>query len=317
MHTPRRSALAALACACVLLAAGCGSSTTPAGDVLGGIKVEGSDPATAPTVTIAKMPLKATSTVSKVITEGDGAAVTKDDIATINAVIVNGTDGKVVDSTWAAGSTAGVDLASDQLFAAIKTSLPDKKVGSRVLVAAPQKDVFGAEGNASAGLKATDSVVFVIDILGATQPLAEAKGAAVEPKPELPSVEFKGTDTPAVITIPAGAQPPAELVVQPLITGEGAEVADGQTVRVSYTGALWKDGSVFDSSASHDPKYFQFPVGQGKVISGWDKAVKGQKVGSRLLLVVPPAEGYGANGNPPTISGTDTLVFVVDILAAY
>jgi peptidylprolyl isomerase len=85
---------------------------------------------------------------------------------------------------------------------------------------------------------------------------------------------------------------------------------------VSYTGALWKDGSIFDASAKQESKSFTFQVGKGAVISGWDKAVKGQKVGSRLLLVVPPAEGYGDKGNG-AISGTDTLVFVVDILAAY
>jgi peptidylprolyl isomerase len=315
--TPRRTALALLAGATLLVAGGCGSSPAPGGDVLDGITVEGTDPAVAPKVTLTKKPVKATASVSKLVTEGDGAAVAKDDIATINAVIVNGTDGAVVDDTWKSGASVGVDLAEDQLFTAIKTQLPGKKVGSRVLIAAPPKDVFGADGNTSVGLKATDSVIFVIDVKGATKPLAEAKGAAVEPRAGLPKVDHKGSGEAAVITVPAGATPPTELVVQPLITGEGAEVADGQTVRVTYTGALWKDGSVFDASAKHDPKHFQFVVGQGKVISGWDKAVKGQKVGSRLLLVVPPGEGYGANGNPPTISGTDTLVFVVDILAAY
>jgi peptidylprolyl isomerase len=304
-----------MASATVLIAAGCGSSSGGSGSALDGIKVEGSDPAKAPTVTLDKKPVKATTTTSKVLKEGDGEAVTKDDIASINAVIVNGTDAKVIDSTWST-QPAGVDLSAAALFPAIKTQLPGKKVGSRVLIAAPPKDVFGPDGNEQAGLKATDSVVFVLDILKTVKPLPEAKGAAVEPKPGLPTVEWKGTAEPAVITIPAGTPAPTELVVQPLITGEGAEVADGQTVRVSYTGALWKDGSIFDASAKQESKSFTFQVGKGAVISGWDKAVKGQKVGSRLLLVVPPAEGYGDKGNG-AISGTDTLVFVVDILAAY
>ncbi len=111
---------------------------------------------------------------------------------------------------------------------------------------------------------------------------------------------------------------PTKTVVQPLIEGTGAKVAKGQTVRVAYTGALYKDGSVFDSSASRpEQPYFEFPVGQGQVIKGWDNGLQGQKVGSRVLLVIPPADGYGAAGSPPKISGSDTLVFVVDILAAY
>ena len=63
--------------------------------------------------------------------------------------------------------------------------------------------------------------------------------------------------------------------------------------------------------------WLKFPLGQGQVIKGWDSGLAGQKVGSRVLLVIPPAEGYGTAGSPPKIAGTDTLVFVVDILAAY
>ena len=111
---------------------------------------------------------------------------------------------------------------------------------------------------------------------------------------------------------------PTKTVVQPLIEGTGPEVAKGQTVRVAYTGALWKNGSVFDSSANRpEQPYFEFPIGKGSVIKGWDNTLLGKKVGSRVLLVIPPADGYGTAGSPPKISGTDTLVFVVDILAAY
>jgi peptidylprolyl isomerase len=123
---------------------------------------------------------------------------------------------------------------------------------------------------------------------------------------------------PATITVPKGAKAPTKTVVQPLIEGGGGVVKKGQTVRVAYTGALWKDGSVFDSSASRpEQPYFDFPIGGGQVIKGWDEGLQGQKVGSRVLLVIPPADGYGTAGSPPKISGTDTLVFVVDILAAF
>jgi len=325
-HTPkvslivtlsRRPLLSAAAAVALLLVAGCGSSSgSSAGSVLGSIKVEGTDAEKAPTVTLSTKPLKPKVTESKVLTEGTGAVVGKEDVTMINALVVNATDGKVINDTWAAGASAPVDLGAADVFPAIKSQVPGKKVGSRILIAAPMKDVFGVNGNQAAGLAATDSVVFVVDVKAAATPLKEAKGEAVAPKEGLPTVTVE-SGKPATVTVPSGATAPTDLVIQPLITGAGAEVADGQTVRVTYTGALWKDGSVFDSSASREPGFFEFPVGQGKVISGWDKALKGQKVGSRLLVVVPPAEGYGEAGSPPKIAGDDTLVFVIDILAVY
>jgi peptidylprolyl isomerase len=93
-------------------------------------------------------------------------------------------------------------------------------------------------------------------------------------------------------------------------------VQKGQTISAQYHGVLWKDGSVFDSSWQRGAAA-DFPIGVGAVIPGWDKTLVGKKVGSRVLLVIPPADGYGKAGSPPKISGTDTLVFVVDILDAY
>jgi peptidylprolyl isomerase len=77
----------------------------------------------------------------------------------------------------------------------------------------------------------------------------------------------------------------------------------------------WKDGKKFDASGdTGGPVDIQ--VGVGKVIPAWDKGLVGQTVGSRILLVVPPADGYGAAGKPPTIGPKDTMVFVFDILEA-
>jgi len=256
----------ALATSVTMLSAACGSSTSGS-SVLSSIKVDGNDAAKAPTVTVTKTPLNATTSESKVLKEGTGAALTGKDLTKVKAVIVNGTDGKVVGSTWDSAPTA-IDLSQDALFAALKSQLPGKKIGSRVLIAAPPKDVFGKDGNTGAGLKGTDSVVFVIDIMSATQPLTEAKGSPVPAKADLPTVTVKDTKTPATITIPSGVSAPTSLVVQPLITGTGPEVQDGQTVRVTYTGALWKDGSVFDSSATSALKHFDFVVGQQGIISG-------------------------------------------------
>ncbi len=299
-----------------LLLSGCGEEEASSRSAaLSAVTVEGSDPKKGPTVTV-DAPLEVSATESEVVTEGTGAPVAKDDLVSIQAVIVNGSDGKVAHSTWESGAVS-LDLAAPELFASFRSQLPGKKVGSRVLITAPPKDAFGEQGNAQIGVAADDPVVFVVDLVSASKILDAAEGKAVAPQKGLPTVTMN-EGKPATITVPKGAKPPAKTVVQPLIQGAGAKVAKGQTVRVAYTGALYKDGSVFDSSATRPEKpYFEFPLGQGQVIKGWDAGLEGQTVGSRVLLVVPPADGYGAAGSPPKISGTDTLVFVVDILAAY
>ncbi|MCP9979155.1 FKBP-type peptidyl-prolyl cis-trans isomerase [Actinomadura madurae] len=83
---------------------------------------------------------------------------------------------------------------------------------------------------------------------------------------------------------------------------------------VNYTGKIWKTGKKFDSSWDNKQPA-TFPIGGGQTIPGFDKGLTGAKVGSRVMLVLPPEEGYGKKGSPPTIKGDDTLVFVVDILA--
>ena len=128
-----------------------------------------------------------------------------------------------------------------------------------------------------------DPVVFVVDLLKATQVLDQAQGTEVTPKKGLPTVTMN-PGKPATITVPKDAKAPKETVVQPLIEGKGPKVEKGQTVRVTYTGALFRNGEVFDSSASRpEQPYFEFPVGQGQVIKGWDDSIVGQPVGSRLL----------------------------------
>ena len=90
----------------------------------------------------------------------------------------------------------------------------------------------------------------------------------------------------------------------------------GQDLAVQYTGVIWRTGKVFDSSWSRSQP-FATVIGEGQVIKGWDTGLVGQTVGSRVLLVIPPADGYGTAGTSTAgIKGTDTLVFVVDILAA-
>lgn len=129
----------------------------------------------------------------------------------------------------------------------------------------------------------------------------------------LPTAPDNGAAEPEV-SIPEG-DPPEELEKVNLVEGEGPEVEDEQELVVQYTGVRWEDGKVFDSTWSKGGAPFTFPLGQGQVIEGWDEGLKGEKVGSRVLLVIPEDQAYGKdaadNGQP-----AGTLVFVIDILGA-
>ena len=119
------------------------------------------------------------------------------------------------------------------------------------------------------------------------------------------------TDKPNV-QIPEGS-PPAALQREDLVVGEGAEATPGRTVTVHYVGVAWSTKKQFDASWDRgDP--FQFSLGAGRVIRGWDQGVKGMKVGGRRKLTIPPDMGYGARGAGGAIGPNETLVFVVDLL---
>jgi len=108
-----------------------------------------------------------------------------------------------------------------------------------------------------------------------------------------------------------GGTPPTKLIAYDIKKGKGPAAAAGQTVSVQYVGALWDDSSVFDNSWDRGQP-FDFPLGGGQVIPGWDQGVAGMKAGGRRLLVIPPDLGYGAQANGP-IPANATLVFVVDL----
>ncbi len=134
----------------------------------------------------------------------------------------------------------------------------------------------------------------------------------------LPSVSGKYGTKPK-ITVDKGSDPAKLLQSEVLFKGGGPKVAVGDLLVADYLGEVYKSGKVFDNSYDRGaPSSFTLKNGQGGVISGWVKSLKGVPVGSRVLLVAPPKEGYGPQGNPQAgIKGTDSLVFVVDLIASY
>ena len=116
------------------------------------------------------------------------------------------------------------------------------------------------------------------------------------------------------ISIPDAA-PPDDLLVEDEVVGEGDEATAGKRVSVHYVGVAWSNGREFDASWNRDEP-FEFVLGARQVIDGWDRGVAGMRVGGRRRLTIPPQLGYGSRGAGGVIKGGETLVFVVDLLAA-
>jgi len=109
---------------------------------------------------------------------------------------------------------------------------------------------------------------------------------------------------------------PSTLLTEDITVGDGAEAVSGKNVSVHYVGVTWSTGKQFDASWDRNEP-FDFGLGAGQVISGWDKGVAGMKVGGRRKLTIPPDMGYGSQGAGGVIKGGETLVFVVDLLSVF
>ena len=116
-----------------------------------------------------------------------------------------------------------------------------------------------------------------------------------------------------IITIPTGP-PPSDLVIDDETVGDGDEATIGKRVIVHYVGVAWSNGSEFDASWNRG-ETFDFRLGAREVIEGWDRGVKGMRVGGRRRLTIPPELGYGSRGAGGAIKGGETLVFIVDLIA--
>ena len=110
----------------------------------------------------------------------------------------------------------------------------------------------------------------------------------------------------------SGAAPTA-LKAETLIAGNGAAIKSGQQATVQYVGVLFKDGKEFDTSWGKGKQPFQFALGGGQVIPGWDQGVAGMKVGGRRRLTIPSDLAYGAQGSPPKIPANAPLIFDIDL----
>ena len=302
----------------IMLLAGCGSSSSSApaaSNANGSVAVSGTF-GTVPTVKIP--PAAANSKLAiKTVIKGNGPVLGQTDsfVGNYAVYIWRGTTNKLALSTFKSGSPQV--LAANVGLAGLKQALTGQRMGSRVLAVLPPKDAYGSAGNSQIGVKPTDTIVFVVDLIKAFSSTASASGKHLSNGGgALPTVTASPGSAPTV-KIPS-KRAPAKLVVKTLIKGSGPPTVKGQTVVTQYVGVNWRTGKAFDSSWSRKAPFgFTLDATPPQIIPGWDKGLVGVPVGSRVMLIVPPADGYGKTGNSQAgIKPTDTLVFVVDIIGA-
>ena len=139
-----------------------------------------------------------------------------------------------------------------------------------------------------------------------------AAPAASAPPPPQASTNLKDTKSKPVVPKQTGA-PPKKLVVKDIVKGKGRAAKKGDKLSMQYVGVLFKGGTEFDSSWDKGQP-FEFTLGKGMVIKGWDQGLVGIKPGGRRELIIPAKLAYGAQGQPPSIPGNAALVFIVDAL---
>jgi FKBP-type peptidyl-prolyl cis-trans isomerase len=312
--------------ACVVLA-GCGGSSKPAASSsasasasASGATSPGANTAVtatgvfdkAPKVTIPKA-TPGNSLKVRTLIQGSGAMLTKSDALAANFVLYfwQGTSSSLKASTYAASPT----VIGGTMLPGLESALIGKKVGSRILAVIPPSQGYGTSGNSQLGITGSTTLVFVIDVLKAYSDTASATGSQVSAGGgNLPTVSAKSGTAPT-LTFPSSAAPGA-LVTKTLVKGNGPKVAKGDYVIAQYVGYIWRTKKVFGSSwSAGSPFGFVIGASPEQVIPGWDKGLVGQTAGSRVMLSIPPAQGYGTSGaSQAGIKGNDTLVFVVDII---
>lgn len=253
-------------------------------------------------------PFVTTQTAVRDQVRGEGAPITTDDQLVVLDVSVTG--GQSGDTLVAAGYDGDLSRVFPlsrwtQIFPAFEDALQCATEGSRIVVALAPGDVDPATAS-SIGLGEDESAVAVVDVRKVY--LAKADGAdQFVDGAGLPTVVRAPDGRPGIV-VPETA-PPAELVVRTIKKGTGPVVTGDEPVRVHYTGLTWADRTVFESTWDGEPQSVTLET----MIPGFAEALEGQTVGSQVLMVIPPDQGYGDTGQGP-IPANATLVFVVDIL---
>ncbi len=254
------------------------------------------------------------STTVVTLVKGSGAAIADGDTVNTYLWVGNGTAQEDVYSDYDNGAPEAIPY-SDQLDDVFRQLFEGATYGSRVVAVTNAAELFGDNvDNNGLGVGATDSVVVVADLVEkqevAPTPSDEsAQDASPDAQPTLveeggspTGLDFTGLEEPALDT------PVQRLVLE---EGTGAVVKATDTVVVNYLGSTYDAEEPFDESYSTGQPLTSALSG---LIQGWSIGLEGVRVGSRVVLQIPPAFGYGAQGSGAAIPGNATLWFVIDVL---
>lgn len=243
--------------------------------------------------------------------EGSGPTVRKGDVITANYLGQLYKPGTVFDNSYDQKKPIRTQIGTGAVIKGWDQALVGKKVGSRVEMVIPPSLGYG--GQAVSTIPANSTLVFVVDIVATTPVPDSAKGRTVpQQDPGLPKVGVNTDGKAPSIAVPSGTTPPKKLVDDYVIEGDGRPTKATDTLLVKYKGVLWKTGKEFDSTYARNTTA-RLPL--TGVVKGFSQGLAGKKVGSRVLLVIPPSLGYGSTAQGNAIPANSTLVFSVDILA--
>lgn len=240
----------------------------------------------------------------EVVEQGD-KPVTEGDTLLARRTVFNGETGEQLVAQAAVLPIELVDEDPEWLRKIVSTT----GVNQRSVIIAELAEVYGEGVGEQVGMSDSAPLVIVDDVLAVVP--NKANGTDQDLPAGFPTVKLAKNGQPT-ITLPEG-DAPGELMIAATKVGDGATVAAGDDVVVQYQGTIWRTGEVFNQSwGSRIPASFNTEA----VVPGFKSALVGQTVGSQVVVIIPPDQGYGSGGNSNAgIEGTDTLVFVVDILA--
>jgi hypothetical protein len=314
--TARPVALALVAALSAVALVGCSPASDSCENPLGegsASLVSVSGPFGQPPVVEFPTPFVGRDASTATVIPGSGDVIESGSYVDFEATLSAGVDQTVIQATEYGANGAPAQLIPIEAGTnALSDAFLCHRAGERFVLTGTIADIFGDQG--PIGVDPTDTMVVVFDVMG------------VYPHSASGLPQFAQDGMPAVTTAPDGRPgiavpniaPPTELRISTLTKGDGEVVVEGQTVVVHYTGVIW-GGAVFDSTwdmnrpASLIAQSFVDNAGIG-VVPGFAKAVIGQTIGSRVLVAIPPSEGYPTGQEPTSIPANATMIFVIDIL---
>jgi peptidylprolyl isomerase len=285
--------------------------SAPEGTALGKLEVLGGY-GTLPTFNF-EAPLTSTQIETKILSSGDGIKFTGDQFVELDFMAINGGTGETLQATKFDGTDSAQQFVASGRYPDFCSALAGVRAGSRISVLLPAEFAHKSEGAPESGIGKDDSIIYVIDVRSVYLPYAV--GAKQPAVPGFPSVVLAPNGTPGITQLKEDA--PKDFKLATLIKGDGEVLSIGDSIVVHYSGFVW-GGESFDSSwESNQPdkkiEPAKFQLAESNLIKGFVKALEGQTVGSQVIAIIPPSEGYGEQGQG-SIPPNATLIFVIDIL---